>query len=96
MPWLRDMPLTTTNERSSISASTAAVEQADQVGVGQPQFAGPVVGECLVADSFPLDPTQPQRDERQVEGAGQALAHSLAHQFRHAVRAVRHGGPCRR
>ena len=88
MPRLFDMPLTTTKSRSSSSASTAAVEEADEVALESQIGASPVVGEGVGAVLALLDPAEPERDEREVEGPRQAPAEPLAHQLGRAVGAV--------
>ena len=90
MPWLRDMPLTSDERAVFDLGLDGAVEQADQVGVGEPHLAGPVVGKGLGPILPLLDPAQPERDEGQVEGPRQAPAQSLADQLGDGVRSVRH------
>ena len=92
MPWLRDMPLTSDERAVFDLGLDGAVEQADQVGVGEPHLAGPVVGEGLGPILPFLDVAQPQRDEGHVERPGQAPAQSLADQLGDGVRPVRHRG----
>ncbi len=92
MPWLRDMPLTTTNRRSSISASTAQSKRRIEVGVRQPHLSIPVVGDGLGPILSLLDPAQPQGDEGQVESPRQAAAQPFADELGHTVRPIRHRG----
>ena len=92
MPWLRDMPLTKTNDAVFDFGLDGAVEEADQVGVGEPHLAVPVVGHGFGAIFSLLDPADPDRDEGQVKRPRQASAHSFADELGDAVRPVGQGG----
>ncbi len=68
VPRLLERPFTTTNSSSPSSASTAAVEEANQIVVREPVRTRPVVGEGFGTIDAGLDPTETQRDEGDVEG----------------------------
>ena len=65
-----------------------AIEEADQVAVGQPHGPRPFVGQGLGEVRPDLDPAQPERDEGQVEGRRQALAEPFADELGRPVGAV--------
>ena len=92
MPWLRDMPLTRTNERSSISASTAQsnrrIRSALESHIRRAQSWGRVSGRFLPSW------IQPSRIAMKVRSNARARLRpkSLAHELGDCVRPVRHRG----
>ena len=90
MPWLRDMPLTRTKRTILDLGLDGAIEEADQVGVGQPHLASPFVRQGLGLIRPFLNVAQAEGDESHVESAGQASAHSLADQLGDGVWPVGH------